>query len=169
MSTSPLPSAGKKTNGHWLWLVGGTTFLIALLWSCLIGALLPLSPLHTLGDVIISVFLFLSVPLLLSIFSMLLWRRTGKSGRALTPRGGLRTLGLADLLTIITAVLIVTFSTSLVPLTPPFCSGVGCNRDLGWLVLSFIVVLQTLFPFPFLLLAGALLARRQARSQTRAQ
>lgn len=168
----------KTTTGRWLWLVGGIAFLIPLVLPLLVGALFPLLVWHlgfssflccigpqTPREVFfLPLFFFLSLPLALSIAVTCLWRWVNKSDQLLTPGRGMLAFFGADLLTAITGFLVSTLFLVL----PPFSTLDGESLGFLWLGLCVIIVAQTFYSLPFLLLAGALVARWQARAQATA-
>jgi hypothetical protein len=175
MSTLPLPR-----NMNRLWLVGGITFLITALFPLLVGALLLATELGvwtinglivccvqpgTLGEVIALLAILLTLPIGLSLLVVFLWRRRIRSGRPLRTRDGLLLFLQADLLVGLAGFLLATLFV-LLPALLLFNS-----EALGffWLMLCIVIVSQTVSSLPFLLLAGALIARFQSRVSTLAE
>ncbi len=169
MSTHP----AQNTQERWPFIVPGATFLITIVTPLLVGAVFSnilggwtinslirdLRQPSTPGEALLLLGIFLAMPILISLLTFYLWKRMLRSGKAITAGRGLFTFFLADLLAGISGFLLATI-TVLLPAIFIFN-----NVALGWLwlILCIIILSQTVYSLPFLLLAGALIARWQAR------
>jgi hypothetical protein len=172
MSTTLPTTPRKKQNRHWLWLTGGAAFLISLL-PFLPFLLLPrlvartplagwitwvnLIPYHPLRLILLS-----CLPIALSIFTMLLWRRSVKRNSHFTARRGMLTFLLADILAALTLCLLLTITVGL----PAYLINTGMIAwAFFWLLMCLLATAQSLYSLPFLLITGAIIGKLQGQFQ----
>jgi hypothetical protein len=157
----------KKQNRHWL--AGGVAFLISLLPFLLPTRLIAITPLH--GWItwvnftpypLLRLILLSCLPIVLSIFTLLLWRRSVKRNSHFTAGRGMLAFLLADILAALTLCLLLTITVGL----PAFIINSGMlGWGFFWLLMCSLATAQSLYSLPFLLIAGAFIGKLQGRSE----